>query len=252
MKRKNQNKRKTTLGIIRKIIETFSFKQFDVFQNSNVFKISTEACLFAASLPVEYLYQNALEVGSGTGVISLMLAQRHPNLKIEALDIDREAFELTSKNFRASPWNLNLEAHLADFRNFKSEHNFDLIFSNPPFFFNSLKSSNQKKNQAKHLLDFNHTELLSFASENLNQNGEIWLLLPEKESLDLQSRCPDDLFLFKLIEVKKWKNTPTFRHFLGFSKTQKTLEKEELLIYDEGLNYSRRAFELLQAFYLKL
>lgn len=251
MKKKNL-KKKTEIGLTPKTNNTFKFKQFEVLQSQTVFRISTEACLFGSFIPLELGFENALEIGVGTGVISLMIAQRNPKLSIDAIDMNEEAHLLSEHNFQQSPWAKQLRSYHSDFRQFQTEKKYDLIFSNPPFYENSLKSDNELKNQAKHLVDFSHVEILAFADKHLSETGSLWMILPEKESENLLKSTSKPLFLNKKVKVRKRKGEATFRYFLQFSKIDQNYSEEELVINENGLEYTEKVYELFKPFYLKL
>ena len=114
-------------------MKTFHFKNFTINQSSKVFRVGTDGVLLGASTTVENA-ANILEIGTGTGLISLMMAQRNPNATITALDIDEDAVALASVNFRNSPFSSRLNAVLQDFKKHETHEKFDLIVSNPPYF----------------------------------------------------------------------------------------------------------------------
>ena len=114
-------------------MKPFQFKNFTVNQSSKVFRVGTDGVLLGASATVKDA-QNILEIGTGTGLIALMIAQRNPDANITALDINEEAVAIASENFRNSPFSNRLKAVLQDFKIHKTDEKFDLIVSNPPFF----------------------------------------------------------------------------------------------------------------------
>ncbi len=119
-----------------------------------------------------------LDVGTGTGVLALMMAQKYPTAKIHAIDIDRDSLLDCQENFENSPWVANLSQALIDFNRFETTTQFDLIISNPPFYENGLKGENERTNQAKHESDNLISELFVKSKEILTNHGILWLILP--------------------------------------------------------------------------
>ncbi len=123
-------------------MKPFHFQKFTVNQSAKVFRVGTDGVLLGASATVEKA-ENILEIGTGTGLIALMIAQRNPKAFITAIDLNEEAVTLASENFRNSPYRDRLKAILQDFKQIKTEEKFDLIVSNPPYF---EENSSEKDN----------------------------------------------------------------------------------------------------------
>lgn len=210
--------------------------------------------MFGALIPLKSNFTHALEIGSGTGFISLMLAQKHSQLLIKAIDIQQKAYELTKLNFANSAWAERLTALYGDFKDFNFNHKFDVIFSNPPFYVNSLKSKQNFKNICKHTTEQLHTDILNFAQHYLAESGMLWLLLPLNESEKLIKNNSTNLTLVHQIKFYKSEDTPEFRIMLGFSKIKKNLITEECIIYisTQSLVYTNQVKSLLQPYYLYL
>ena len=114
-------------------MKPFRFQQFSIQQSKDVFRVGTDGVLLGAMCNVKNA-KKIFEIGTGTGLISLMLAQRNVSAKILAIDINESAVKLASENFRNSIFNENLKVELKDFKNFETNENFDLVVCNPPFF----------------------------------------------------------------------------------------------------------------------
>ncbi len=161
----------------------FRFKQFNIQQRASAAKITTDATIFAAWLPVSNVARSALEIGAGTGVLSLMLAQRFPELSITAVEIDEKAFAEARQNFEQSPFAARLSIAHTSIQQFKPDVLFDVIFSNPPFFTNNLQSvSNKARNTAYHTNKLNFEELAISIEVNLATAGSAFIMLPIYES----------------------------------------------------------------------
>ena len=133
-------------------MKPFHFKQFSILQDKNVFRVGTDGVLLGALVSCEAALR-VLEVGTGTGLISLMTAQRNAKAEILALDINEKAVELAGQNFNSSPFRDRLRAELFDFKNYISEEKFDLILSNPPYF--EQMDSSQKDVLARQQVELN-------------------------------------------------------------------------------------------------
>ncbi len=143
-------------------------------------KVCTDACLFGALVADQVKTKastNILDIGTGTGLLSLMLAQRVPAL-IDAVEIDEAAYQQAKENFEQSPWKERLSIFNTDILKFDAGKKYDCIISNPPFFENDLKSSDKNKNAAKHDTTLTLEQLLQTVQKLLNEDGSFAVLLP--------------------------------------------------------------------------
>lgn len=159
----------------------FDFKEFSVTQARSALKVGTDAMLLGAIAHHENP-KNILDVGTGTGVLALMLAQKYPTAQIHAIDIDSNSLLDCQENFENSPWAANLSQSLIDFNRFETTTKFDLIIRNPPFYENGLKGENERNNLAKHESDNLISELFVKSKELLTNHGILWLILPYASS----------------------------------------------------------------------
>jgi tRNA1Val (adenine37-N6)-methyltransferase len=184
-------------------------------------KINTDGVLLAALAGVEHKTE-MLDIGTGTGVIALMLAQRNEVACIDALEIDAEAAKTAALNFTNSVFNNRLKAHQQSFQDyFKNEprKHYDLIVSNPPFFINALKSNQEKKNLARHTSEIFFEDLISLSAAHLTANGLLEIIIPtEIEKLVLAIAVKNQLFLQQKISISSFDNTKAIRCILSFGK----------------------------------
>ena len=157
----------------------FKFKQFQVNQKNSAMKIGTDSMLLGALVAVESK-KEALDIGTGTGVLSLMIAQRNSSLQITALEIESNAFIEAQQNIFDSPFQNQIRVLNVDFLQFKPTKKFDLIFSNPPYFENASKSESETKNLARHDDNLPLNLLFEKVSEILQDDGDFWIILPHK------------------------------------------------------------------------
>ena len=160
----------------------FRFKQFTVWHDRCAMKVGTDGVLLGAWCPIQIENPsntfNILDIGTGSGLIALMLSQRAPYALITAIDIDQKAVEQAQYNFSISPWKERLECHLSALQQVEGEELFDLIVSNPPYFQDSLKNPDNQRAMARHTDTLSYEELLSNSARLLKQQATLALVLP--------------------------------------------------------------------------
>ncbi|HOZ79990.1 MAG TPA: methyltransferase [Ferruginibacter sp.] len=233
----------------------FKFKQFTIQQEHCAMKVCTDACLFGAYVADQVKTKSSakiLDIGTGTGLLSLMLAQRVPAL-IDAIEIDEAASLQANKNFEQSPWKERLTVFNTDVLQFDTDKNYDYIISNPPFFEKDLKSNDNSKNNAKHDTSLTLEQLLSVTKSLLKEDGTFAVLLPchrVEEFISMAST--NDFHLSKKILVKQTEKHDPFRGILIFSRLQAVQYEETIVIKNIEEKYSTRFSELLKDYYLYL
>ncbi|MCS3871615.1 tRNA1Val (adenine37-N6)-methyltransferase [Chryseobacterium ginsenosidimutans] len=189
-----------------------------------------------------------LEVGTGTGLISLMLAQRNPNAEFLGIDINEDAVNLTQFNFENSPFTSRLKNSLQDFKTFKTEEKFDLIVSNPPYF---EASDSEKDKIARQTVELNFSQLISKSSTLLSENGIFSVIIPVEVGGGFIEICKENqLFLIRKIDIKGIGNSKIKRLILEFSLTEKVLEESEFIIEKSPRQYSDQYLELTKEFHV--
>lgn len=231
----------------------FQFKQFTIHQDKCAMKVCTDACLFGAYI-AENITTNkyCLDIGAGTGLLSVMLAQKNDAM-IEAIEIDTHAFQQAKENLEQSPWKERLHIFNIDAIQFLSEKKYDFIFSNPPFFGNDLKSDNQQKNAAKHDTTLTLGQLIMVIENNLSNDGVFALLLPYRrvdECITIAAKA--NFHLKEKILVKQTPSHDFFRGILFFSRKETNIKTEEIFIKDSANQYTDRFTHLLKDYYLYL
>ncbi|MBA3830190.1 MAG: methyltransferase [Taibaiella sp.] len=155
----------------------FQFKQFRVEQGACAMKVSTDACIQGAWTPANDTTHKILDIGAGTGLLSLMVAQRC-NARIDAIEADARAAAQAEENFAASPWNARLSLVHQDVRQYVAADKYDLIICNPPFFQNSLLGDNTERNIARHTINLSYSDIASVLERMLDDNGYASIMLP--------------------------------------------------------------------------
>ena len=239
----------------------FQFKQFTIHQDKSAMKVTTDGCLFGAWVADKmtneaFKNNNCLDIGTGTGLLALMLAQKNPNLSISAIEIDIDSFEQASKNIADSPWSPGIKIVHGDIKKFQLSEKFDLIISNPPFYKNELKGDNTKKNIAHHDEGLLLPELLTFIKNNLSPEGTFYLLLPFKRNEEIKNLLLEHEFdIVHMTFVRQSPSHNFFRIMLsGKLKESKIPETviDEIAIKDENENYTIAFTALLKDYYLHL
>lgn len=238
----------------------FQFKQFTIQQDRSAMKVTTDGCLFGAWIAENMkkeslLYNHCLDIGTGTGLLTLMLAQEN-EIAIDAIEIDKDAFEQAVENVTASPWSGRIQVVHADVREFESENQYDVIISNPPFYERELKSDDAKKNIAHHNEGLLFPELLSIIKKLLSPAGTFYLLLPYKRNNEIKALLSEyDLAIQQMTFVRQSVAHDYFRIMLagkfknaGFAETV----IDEIAIKDNEDNYSQVFLSLLKKYYLHL
>jgi tRNA1Val (adenine37-N6)-methyltransferase len=229
----------------------FKFKQFSVDQTGCAMKINTDGVLLGALAGADKPL-SILDIGTGTGVIALMLAQRFADARIDAVEIDESAAITAENNFKGSPFADRLTLFPVGFADFFSTHRdkkYDLIVSNPPFYINSLQSPGVKKNLAKHAGEGFFEGLIEAVANHLTENGTCWLVLPLETAEFVKTLAArHQLHLQKIIKVYSFTGDEPHREILAFGFGKARQEEERLVIYDEPKVYSKEYQAILKEF----
>ena len=234
----------------------FTFKQFAVEQDRCAMKIGTDGVLLGAWAPTTNNPFSVLDIGTGTGIIAMMLAQRTNAEQIDALEIDEAAYEQAVDNFENSPWSDRLFCFHAGLDEFieEPEDEYDLIISNPPFYSEDFKSDNEQRDLARFQDAMPFEDLIEAADLLLSENGIFVVIIPFKEEEKFLALATEfELYPFKITHVK---GTPTIeikRSLLAFSRNETTdLSVDELIIEIERHVYTPEYIALTKEFYLKM
>lgn len=233
----------------------FQFKQFSVAQDKTAMKIGTDGVLLGAWTTIDHHPNSILDIGAGTGVIALMLAQRSNAETIDAIEIEPNAHEQCVENFESSPWGDRLFCYHADLVELiqEPEEHYDLIVSNPPFHNTDIVGDKTSRTTARQTEDLPFQVLLLGAKTLLSTNGVFCCIIPfieETSFIDLASNL--GLFPFKITRVKGNPNAPIKRSLVAFSFTEKEILYDELIIEVKRHQYTKEYIELTKAFYLKM
>lgn len=236
-------------------MESFRFKQFNVQHQKSSMKIGTDGVLLGAWAHVSDA-KMALDIGTGTGVIALMMAQRNSDLIIDAVEIDAASSEEALENVKSSDWSNRIYIHNTSVQEFAKEpdnrNKYDLIVSNPPFYTGGTLSENMSRNEVRHTKKLSHNELLMAVKKMLKSEGLFEMVLPYLEGLRFIELAEDyGLFLVQKTEVRPTKESEIKRLLLSFSPHSKKLIEDSLIIqHEERNNWTEEYWELVGDFYL--
>ena len=234
----------------------FQFKQFSVEQDRTAMKIGTDGVLLGAWTSIENNPFSILDIGTGTGIIALMLAQRSSAEQIDALEIDEDAYEQATDNFENSPWNDRLFCFHAGLDEFveEPEDEYDLIVSNPPFYGEDYKSSNDQRDLARFQDAMPFEDLIEAAALLLSENGIFSVIIPFKEESTFLALANEyELFPLQLTRVKGTPTSEIKRSLLAFSRNEITnFPIDELIIETARHIYTPEYIALTKDFYLKM
>lgn len=232
----------------------FQFKQFLINQEKSGMKVTTDGCLFGAWIANqinETSNKQILDIGTGTGLLSLMLAQVTNDTQIDALEINENAFNEATDNFIQSHWSNRLECFHSSLQEFECDTQYDLIICNPPFFANNKKGEKENKNQALHSDHLSVEELIEGISKFLNSAGEAYMLYPEREMNHFILEAEKaNLFLNKLTKVRNRKDDQVFRIMGKFSFQKNEIDKGEMIIRENDGTYATEFWSLVEPYYL--
>ncbi len=235
----------------------FQFKQFSIQQDRCAMKVGTDGVLLGAWAPIDHKPYSVLDIGAGTGLIALMLAQRSQAEQIDAIEIDENTFEQCVDNFENSPWNDRLfcfHASLDDFMDDLEDEEYDLIVSNPPFYSEDFKTENESRDLARFQDALPFEDLVEAASVLLSETGVLAVIVPYKEEARLIALAKEcDLFPLKITRIKGTPTAEIKRSLVAFSFAEThELPIDELIIETARHQYTEDYIALTKDFYMKM
>ncbi len=233
----------------------FYFKEFSVLQDQCAMKVGTDGVLLGAWVKIAKDTTSILDIGTGTGLIALQMAQRSEAEVIDALEIENKAFEQAVENFESSSWADRLFCYHASLQEFKEEMEepYDLIISNPPFFNDTFKELKQERALARHTHELTYTSLLSATAKLLSTEGSCAFIIPFKEESHFISHASiEKLFPFRITRVRGNEQSDLKRSLLQFSRHSREVIPKELVIEKTRHVYTDDYIELVKNFYLNM
>ena len=249
----------------------FRFKRFEVVNERSAMKVNTDGVLLGAAMTIKPSDRRLLDIGTGTGTIALMAAQRFLDFArndrgdarndsrdfvVNAIDIDAISAEEAAINFSNSPWAEHLQAHRASLDEYAAslgeDETFDLIFSNPPYFDDSLNAPELRRNNARHTsTGLSYREILDFAAGSLSDHGRVAMVLPSDVEAPLCRHARmNGLHLFRILRIRTVERKQPSRIIAEFSRTRCESPEDEILTIQKEGRYSHEYLALTHGFYL--
>lgn len=230
----------------------FSFKKFTISQAQSAMKVGTDSVLLAAWINIRKP-DFILDIGTGTGILSLLMAQRYTEAKITALEISKEAIKDAQENVKNSPWSDRIKITEGDFCQFESELKFDLIICNPPYFENSLHSPSMPRNKARHSDALPFPVLASGVQKVLSKGGTFAMILPfENAELMRHLAFEQKLYTCRQTLIYTKENTPAKRVLFQFTPELQLCQTDSLTIYTNSGTYTLEYRALVEEYYQKM
>ena len=233
--------------------DSFKFKQFVVHQERCAMKVGTDGTLLGAWAELNQYDGRVLDIGTGTGLIALMMAQRYPEAHVTAIDIDEMAVSQAAENVRNSPFTNRIKVLKADVKAFETTEMFDSIVCNPPFFNNALLCPDNQRTQARHTLSLSYRDLMAAAWRLLSEEGLFSVIIPNNFFQQLESEAHlAGFFLTRVFCVRTIEGRPIKRYLLELSKKpHNELIKNDVVIEITPNMRSEWYRELTQDFYIR-
>lgn len=230
----------------------FQFKQFTIHQERCALKVGTDGVLLGAWAYMEGA-KRILDIGTGTGLLALIAAQRNAMALIDAVEIDDASAEQAAENVAASPWADRIRVHRMDARRMKASEPYDLIICNPPFYPGEMSSADERVGVAKHGAGLAFQELIEVVDRLLAPHGRLNVILPKNRVLDFDGDAEQaGLNASRKCDVRYLASRPPKRMLLEFKRGEQATMNEELIVEESGaFDYSKRYRELLSDLMLK-
>lgn len=233
--------------------DCFTFKQFVVHQDRCAMKVGTDGTVLGAWAETNHPEGRILDIGTGTGLMALMMAQRYPKAQVTAIDIDEGAMSQATDNVRNSPFADRIQVCLADVNTFEPDAPYDAIVCNPPYFNNALVCPDDQRTQARHTLSLSYQQLIAAANRLLCEDGLFSIIIPNDFFQQIESEAHlAGFFLSRIYGVRTIEGKPIKRYLIEFTKVpHKEIVKHEVKIEDAPNTRSVWYRELTKDFYIK-
>jgi len=235
----------------------FKFKEFTVYHDRSAMKVTTDSCFFGAWAAGELKnaglkIENVLDIGTGTGLLSLMIAQKS-NANIDAVEIDTDAAEQAKENVLSSPWMDRINIFNENVHSFPSNKKYECIICNPPFYEKELNSEQEKKNLAHHSSLLTIAQVVEVIKQNLNTDGIFFLLYPFKRKEEVQKLVfANDLHIRKQVTLRQSIKHSPFRVTIMGTNQRTDTSSTEISIWNDKQQYTEEFIDLLRDYYLYL
>jgi tRNA1Val (adenine37-N6)-methyltransferase len=230
----------------------FHFKYFSIQQANSAMKVGTDALLLGSFIEISNrdIPKKALDIGTGTGVLSLMLAQRFSVIEIDAIDIDTESALEATLNFENSPWNSRLKCNCSSLQEWHSAERYDLIVSNPPFYTSHNPNTDIRKANARHALGLPIHVFSENIKRLLSPSGELWIIVPFEDRFLWSNQLNESgLHVYRDIEICGKETLAPNRSILAFSFLKRDIQKDEMTVRQLNGSYTEAYVQLTAEFH---
>lgn len=228
----------------------FHFKEFSIYHDRCAMKVGTDAVVLGA-WAMHHKTDEMLDIGSGTGILALMLAQRFPKATIEAIEIEENAVEQAKDNIKDSKWSERIAIHHSSLQDYNTNKKYDLIISNPPYFNNHHFAKGDERSQARHTSTLSFDDLLKYTTKLLSDEGSFQVILPYAETeLFIQKARINGLVPTRHTRIAHCEGKNFKRSLLAFQKKEAPMVESELYIKDFQSRFTDEYRALTAAFYL--
>jgi len=229
----------------------FQFKQFTIYQDLAGMKVGTDSIILGSAIKIKSEYKRVIDVGTGTGLLSLMIAQKSSNSDITAVEIDSNAYRQAKINIDKCKWRNRINLIHTDAKQLEIDHKYDLIICNPPYFSNSKQSVIISKNTARHQVELTFKDLLNIWDKIGNDDSDLACIIPIIESEKLYKMVKNHgNYLAYYLEVRSNPNSYPKRAVMQFSKNKMETIQSELCIHNNEGGYSEAYIKMTKDFYL--
>lgn len=232
----------------------FQFKQFRIEQEGVGMKVTTEGCILGGWVDPRLQPNRILDIGTGTGLLALMLAQKFPDTQVDAVELDDHACAMADHNFKKSPWGDRLHVHQGMIQDYKAGQAYDLIVCNPPFYNRSMESGHAHINRARHDRSLSQQELAVAIKRLLSEEGVAYVLYPPKEADRFAWLVTDQGFCgeqaLRIYNQKQHIPDKVFRQIVQVPNSGSRRSVDDLVIRDTDRNYTEQFRGILKDYYL--
>ncbi len=231
-------------------MDYFQAKEFKIYHHNSPQKVTTDSIILGSWTNPISSPKTILDIGSGNGILALMMSQKFSTAKIDAVEINNLASKDAQKNFSLSPWSNRITLFNENITKFTPTTSYDLIIANPPYFENSLHSNNERRKHARHQTELTYNQLLSFSSQHLSLLGTLSIIIPYIEHENIISIAKQhNLFHSNQLVIKTKTNTTPKLICLSFNKKKSSSDFKQLIIHDKQNSYSKEYIALTEKFY---
>ena len=232
----------------------FQFKQFRVAQERCSMKVTTDACILGAWTPITEHASNILDIGTGTGLLALMLAQINDHANIDAIELNTDAATQARENIASSPWAKRINLIEGDIKDHSAAHKYDLIICNPPFFNDSLLGPVDARNKARHTISLSYQDLFNSIEKNLTDSGIASVLLPWPESKIWETLAEGkNWHIINTLSIKHKDSAVVKRKVILIGRNAPLVRRSEILvIQNHDGTYTERFKGLMTPYYMNL